>query len=176
MYRSAMPQCAQSTCKAIRARDRSGCLGSSRPILRDGSVAEVLQRHETVHNGLSNKRGRRSTQTSTPPRGLFGGERLHWITLNLNVELHAAQNEALRAEIPHTVFVRDSCAFIDRYTCGVYAFDLIEDPSYIDIASFGMGTTYAGKEFIDYLLRTGLLAEKADSLITAGDLIMYFQD
>jgi hypothetical protein len=103
-------------------------------------------------------------------------ERLHGITLNLNVELHAARIEALRAEIPHTVFVRESCAPTDRYTCGVYVFDLIEDPTYIDIASFGMGTTYAGKEFIDYLLRTGLLAEKAGALITAGDLIMYFQD
>jgi hypothetical protein len=64
-------------------------------------------------------------------------ERLLNITLNEVVAEHPAMLEALRAEIPHTVAVKRSDYPLDRYTCAVHAFSLVEDPTYESVAGFG---------------------------------------
>lgn len=65
-------------------------------------------------------------------------ERLQEITLDLDVASHRAQIEILRTEMPHTVTACDSQASTDDYTCAVHAFGLVEDPTYLDVASFGL--------------------------------------
>jgi hypothetical protein len=103
-------------------------------------------------------------------------ERLQQITLDLNVAPHAAQIDTLRAEIPHTESIRDGPAPNNRYTCAVHAFTLVEHPTYLAIAGFGRGETFAGKSFIEYLLKHGLLREKPEGSAEAGDLIIYVLD
>lgn len=99
-------------------------------------------------------------------------QRLQQITDEAPVERHPAQVEALRAEFGHTIQVVESELPISGYTCGVHSFGLIDDPTYRDVAGFGCGKTFAGAEFVQFLLANGLLEEKVAGV--AGDLVIYF--
>lgn len=88
---------------------------------------------------------------------------------------HAARIEQLRANTAHTIAVLNSEHPIDRYTCAVFAFHLVEDPTYIEVASFGLGGTFAGPEFVSFLLDNNLLASRAEHESVKGDLIFYFE-
>ena len=89
------------------------------------------------------------------------------------VHEHPARIEALRPEHGHTIVVVESDFPIERYTCGVHAFYLIEDPTYVKIADCGLGRTFAGREFISFLLQNKLLSPRQSPTIV-GDLIVYF--
>lgn len=99
--------------------------------------------------------------------------KLSEITETAPVEEHPALIKALLPEHGHTITVVDSEYPIERYTCGVHAFYLIEDPAYVEIASFGLGRTFAGPEFIKFLIQNKLLLPRQPSIVP-GDLIVYF--
>ena len=100
--------------------------------------------------------------------------RLQQMTEELPVEQHPGWVAALRTEFGHTVKTVDSEFPIGTYTCGVHSFYLINDPTYLDVASFGLGRTFAGAEFIYFLLDHGLIEEKLPAAATVGDLVLYF--
>lgn len=88
---------------------------------------------------------------------------------------HPARIEALLSEHNHSIAVIESEHPIERYTCGVHAFHLVEDPTYIEVADFGLGRTFAGPEFINFLLQRQLLLQRLSSVLP-GDLILYFDN
>lgn len=100
--------------------------------------------------------------------------RLDKITLDLDVGSHRMRIEELRHEIPHTIDTVECSTPCDCYTCAVYAFELVDDPTYRDVASFGLQRTFAGKEFVDYLLANGSLSAKPAVSAQRQDLILYF--
>jgi len=95
------------------------------------------------------------------------------ITETAPVQEHPACIEALQPERGHTIAVIESEYPIERYTCGVHAFYLMEDPIYVEIASFGLGRTFAGPEFINFLLQNKLLSPRQPPIVP-GDIIVYF--
>lgn len=84
--------------------------------------------------------------------------------------------ERLRQTHPHTVKVLKSRVPLKRYTCGVYAFDLVGNAEYAQIAGFGFGRTFAGAEFLHHLIDQRLLEPRASGAAISGDLAIYFQD
>ncbi len=56
----------------------------------------------------------------------------------------------------------------------MHAFHLVEDKTYLEIAGHGLGKTYAGPEFINFLLRNSALAAREPELVITGDRIIYF--
>jgi hypothetical protein len=99
--------------------------------------------------------------------------KLSEITETAPVQEHPARIEALQSKHGHTITVVDSEYPIERYTCGVHAFYLIEDPTYVEIAGFGLSRTFAGPEFIDFLVQNELLSPRQQPIVP-GDLIVYF--
>ena len=102
--------------------------------------------------------------------------RLFEITQNFQLQEHPVQMEALRREVEHSVVVMESEYRIERYTCGVHAFHLVEHPTYMEIASFGLGRTFAGSEFINYLIGNRLLIPRDQLSVVQSDLIFYFDN
>lgn len=96
------------------------------------------------------------------------------MTEELPVEQHPDRVEALRSEFGHTIKIVNSDLPISGYTCAVHSFCLVNDPTYIDVASFGLGKTFAGAEFIHFLLGQGLIEERMPEASTVGDLVLYF--
>ena len=103
-------------------------------------------------------------------------KRLMDITETADLTDHPALIEEMRTQFCHTIARRQGPAAVDRYTCAVYAFDLVEDPTYVSIATFGLGRTYAGAEFVEFLLENGLLTERPLEGGVEGDLVMYLDD
>ncbi len=103
-------------------------------------------------------------------------ERLHAITEQLPPEAHAGSIEGLRAEIGHSIAPQPSQHDPARYTCAVHAFHLTEEPGYVQVASFGLGTTYAGPDFIAFLLKNSLLEPREQTALSTGDLVLYFDE
>lgn len=101
--------------------------------------------------------------------------KLSEITETALVQEHPNRIAALRPAIDHSITVVDSEHPIERHTCGVHAFYLVEDPTYLEIAGFGLGRTFAGPEFINFLLQNQLLAPR-QSPVAPGDLIVYFDN
>jgi len=102
-------------------------------------------------------------------------ERLACITRELAPDEHPAEIERLREEIAHSIELLEGAAPISDYTCAVHAFDLIQDPTYESVATFGLCKTFAGKEFIHFLLDQELLEERALDDRAGGRLLMYFE-
>ena len=48
----------------------------------------------------------------------------------------------------HSIKLVHSQYPIDGYTCVVYSLGLTQDPTYLAIAGFGLGRTFAGADFI----------------------------
>lgn len=99
---------------------------------------------------------------------------LQEMTEHLPVGEHPAGIEALRADTDHTITIVESEHPIERYTCGVYSFHLVENSTYLSVATTGLGGTFAGAEFIQFVLRSHLLVELEPEAATIGDLVMYF--
>ena len=102
--------------------------------------------------------------------------RLHHITEAEAPERHAALIEELRRTTDHSITVRRSEPPLARYTCAVHAFHLVEDRVYLRVATFGSGRTFAGSEFITFLLAHKLLTPREEDAVVPGDLILYFAD
>lgn len=97
------------------------------------------------------------------------------MTETMPPEEHPARIEALRAEHDHSIIIIKREYPIDGYTCGVHAFHLVEDPTYIEVAKCRLGHTFAGAEFITFLLRNNLLTPRKIPP-APGDLILYFDE
>jgi hypothetical protein len=97
------------------------------------------------------------------------------ITEGAPVREHPTRIEALRVGYDHTIVVIESEHPIDQYTCGVHAFHLVGDPTYLEVAGYGLGRTFAGAEFMTFALQNRLLTPR-QSRALPGDLIFYFQN
>ncbi len=103
-------------------------------------------------------------------------EKLFEMTENVPLQEHPAHIESLRSETNHSIVVVKSEHPIERYTCGVHAFYLVEDPTYRKIATFGLGRTFAGPDFVMFLLEHQLLAQRHHASVLPNDLILYFDN
>jgi len=101
-------------------------------------------------------------------------DRLTEITENPRVREHAAQIEALRAETGHSISVEQSVRPLQKYTCGMHAFHLAGNPIYERVATSGNGETFAGTEFINFLLQQQLLIHRPFEAVVTNDLVVYF--
>ena len=101
-------------------------------------------------------------------------EKLQHITDEFPVEQHPLKIQELSPSYGHSIKLVDSQCPIAEYTCVVYSFGLTEDPTYLSVASFGFGRTFAGAEFIHFLLDRRLLTERQTGQIFTGDLVVYF--
>lgn len=76
----------------------------------------------------------------------------------------------------HSIIAVDSKVDVDTYNCAVHAFDLVEDPTYLQIANYNIREAHAGKRFVNYVLENELLTKLTDKSQGPGDLIMYFKN
>jgi hypothetical protein len=102
--------------------------------------------------------------------------RLQQITQLEAPESHAALIEGLREEMGHSISTLQSENLPARYTCVVHAFHLVEDPTYVQVAASGLGFTFAGPEFITFLLANALLAPRKEDQVVGNDLVFYFEN
>lgn len=102
--------------------------------------------------------------------------RLSQITDEEPTDNHLQLLEELRASVGHTIEAHESENSLTQFTCGVHAFYLVGDETYFQIASSGLGTTYAGKAFVDFIINQGMLASRTEGTVVAGDLVIYFAD
>jgi hypothetical protein len=98
------------------------------------------------------------------------------ITEGHSVEEHARRLGELHVHIPHTIRVLESEAPLGAYTCVVHAFYLVGDPTYEGVASFGLGKTFAGKDFVESLVRAGKLASVQEHEARPDDFVIYFNE
>ena len=89
---------------------------------------------------------------------------------------HPAHIEHLRSETNHSIVVVESEHPIERYTCAVHAFHLTGNATYEEVASYGLGLTFAGSDFINFLLEYQLLTLRVESCILPNDLVIYFDN
>lgn len=82
----------------------------------------------------------------------------------------------LKLKLPHTIVPLESPYPIEKYTCVVHAFDLIEVPEYEAIAGWGLGRTFAGSDFVQYLLDNDRLMEVDGPQAGQHRIVMYFAD
>lgn len=101
-------------------------------------------------------------------------EKLQHITDEFPAEQHPLMIQELALLSGHSIKLVDSQYPIAEYTCVVYSFGLTKDPTYLSVASFGFGRTFAGAEFIHFLLDHSLLTERQTGQAFAGDLVVYF--
>lgn len=102
-------------------------------------------------------------------------ERLCEMTLKPIGE-QAAMLEQLRMEFAHGIRILDSEHPIEGYTCAVHAFHLLGDAVYQEIAASGLGSTFAGKDFVEFAIKEQLLTECGADDAVPGDLVIYFLD
>ncbi|MBU3591212.1 MULTISPECIES: hypothetical protein [unclassified Polynucleobacter] len=99
---------------------------------------------------------------------------LEQMTEAMPLSQHSHQIEVLRTEFGHTINIVDSEIPVDTYTCAVHSFGLIDDPTYVGVASHGLGNTFAGADFIYFLLSQNLILETSPESVAANDFIFYF--
>jgi hypothetical protein len=99
-------------------------------------------------------------------------ERLCEITLRPIAE-QAAMLEQLRGEFAHTIKLLHSNHPIESYTCAVYAFHLVGNTVYDDIRHSGLGKTFAGKDFVEFVIKEQLLFECGNEEAVKGDFVIY---
>jgi hypothetical protein len=103
-------------------------------------------------------------------------EKLQHITDNFSVEQHPLMIQELILSYDHFIKLVHSQYPIDRYTCVVYSFGLTQDPTYLAIAGFGLGRTFAGANFIHFLLDHGLISQRQAGYESVDDLAIYFHN
>lgn len=101
----------------------------------------------------------------------FLRQELERITREENVSKHPRLVRSLRARAPHTIRIAQADQSLSRFTCAVYAFDLTEDTHYQQIASYGTGQTFAGRDFVEFLLSAQRLEKNQ-----MGNLAIYFEN
>lgn len=101
---------------------------------------------------------------------------LQRITDTLPVIQHPLLIQELKLITGHGIKIIESQYPIESYTCVVHSFGLVEDPTYLSVAGFGLGRTFAGADFINFLLSHELLQERPKGTFLTGDLVIYFQD
>lgn len=101
---------------------------------------------------------------------------LQQMTDDMPVSQHSHQIEVMRAQFRHTIRVVDGGFPVDIYTCVMHSFGLIYDPTYVGIASYGLGNAFAGTDFIHFLLGQNLIREKSFDSVFANDFIFYFNN
>jgi len=93
-------------------------------------------------------------------------------------EQDVAQHPDLLGDISaihaNTIRLLESEVLIDRYTCLVHVFHLVDKPEYVEIASMGFGRVYAGTEFANWLLEREKLEEVEQMQAATGDIVFYF--
>ena len=107
--------------------------------------------------------------------GLRG--RLEEITQDCVASSHPAHVADLQSEYPHSITVIESRVDIGIYTCGVHAFNLMGDPTYLAIAkpqSVPEDDIYPGAHFIEYILANHLMDGPTVGPSGVGDLVFYF--
>jgi hypothetical protein len=85
----------------------------------------------------------------------------------------AAMLERLRDEFAHTIQISASNHPIESYTCAVYAFHLVGDAVYREIADSGLGKTFAGRDFVEFAMKEKLLIERGQEEVLKGDFVIY---
>ncbi len=101
-------------------------------------------------------------------------QKLQELTENTTVEEHPRLLNEVSSEIAHSIRILDSEFSTDSYTCFPYAFDLVDDPDYIEISKLGSGRVYANSEFVAYLLEHGSLTEICSDDVNTNDIVLYF--
>jgi hypothetical protein len=84
-------------------------------------------------------------------------ERLREITENGKPDTHPGLIDRLRRVSPHSIEIVKSNAPIERYTCAMYAFDLVENDEYASIVLASPKPVYASTEFVQRLIDRGML-------------------
>jgi hypothetical protein len=100
---------------------------------------------------------------------------LSQITQSAPVQQHAALLADLHQQFQHSICPLESIEPIESYTCAVYSFHLVADPTYTLVASSGQGGTFAGKEFVEWIIQQGMLVPVTEIEAISGDLIVYFE-
>jgi hypothetical protein len=103
-------------------------------------------------------------------------QNLQNITDSIPLEKHPEKIQDLVLITGHSIKIIDSFISIDKYTCVVHSFELVEDPLYVSVAGFGFGRIFAGADFIHFLLDQNFLCECQYDSVSKDDLIMYFQN
>jgi hypothetical protein len=94
----------------------------------------------------------------------------------LGVSEHERLLEQLRDQHQHTIQIGQSTHPLNSYTCGVHAFQLIGNNDYLDVAGFGLGRTFAGPEFVGFLVQNRMLQEVTSAQAARDDLAIYYFD
>jgi hypothetical protein len=96
-------------------------------------------------------------------------EHLRDITENGRPDTHPRLIEELRRLNPHGIQIVESGAPIERYTCAMYAFDLVENDKYTSIVLASPKPVYTSTGFVQRLIdrRTlePLTSPRSDSLV-----------
>ena len=96
-------------------------------------------------------------------------ERLREVTLNGMPDTHPDLIEQLRHVFAHSIEIVPSPTPINRYTCAMYAFDLVEDEEYKTIVLASPAPVYASTGFVQRLIDHGTLRRldepQADHLV-----------
>ena len=103
-------------------------------------------------------------------------EKLQNITDNFSVEQHPLIIQELISSYDHSIKLVHSQYPIDGYTYVVYSFGLTQDPTYLAIAGSGLRRTFAGADFIHFLLHHGLIIQRETGGESVGDLVIYFHN
>jgi hypothetical protein len=98
------------------------------------------------------------------------------LTKELDVTKHPGLLAEISQETEFAVRIAESEVPLNRYTCFVFAFDFVEHPDYVSIASRGGEEVYAGPEFAMWLLGKDHLDELRPQDARKGDLIFYFNN
>jgi hypothetical protein len=101
-------------------------------------------------------------------------KKLEAMTRVEDVSQHPALLHAISLEHPNTIKLLDSPHPIRRYTCLVHAFNFTEQPEYVLIAERGFNVVFAGRQFAQWMIDHGHLAEVDAKDASAGDLVFYF--
>jgi hypothetical protein len=87
---------------------------------------------------------------------------------------HRADLKIISDEIPNTIRILDNGLAVDRYTCGMHALGLEESEEYAEVAGYGLGLVYAGREFFEWVVTGQHLHQAMAGKAAGGDLVMYF--
>ena len=103
-------------------------------------------------------------------------EQLQRVTEVEDISRHGALLDDLNAHFCHSISEVESELPLEQFTCAVYAFDLVNNPTYVDIATFGLGSTFAGRDFVEFALQNDLLYISKEFKSESNTLAIYTDD
>jgi hypothetical protein len=95
------------------------------------------------------------------------------ITERSPVEEHLSRLQELGQRLNHGIKPVESQEPLESYTCAVHAFHLVANPTYVEVASYGLRLTFAGKDFVEFLMRNGTLQPIEEDSAQQGDIVVY---